>query len=111
MRLCFHELIKTKKIDNRELTLEDHKEKFTEESAEVIEALHHYITEPSKKNLINLIGEMFDVIQMLITIRQAIKRKNINYNDIELESYVEHIDKLDCRGWTTGKVFEVDINE
>lgn len=107
----FYKLIKNKEINNEKLTLEELQAKFTEEATEVIEALVFYKNEPSFRNCKALITELFDVIQMVITILCKLKSKDENYNNCLSEAYNYHSDKLVEREWEKGEVIGVLYNE
>lgn len=107
----FFRLTKNKEIDNSKLTLDELKDKFTEEATEVIEAFAHYRNEPKRKLLFNLLTELLDVIQIVITIITAIRSRDENYTDEMCNAKISHQDKLRIRGWETKGYYEVKLYE
>lgn len=94
-------LKKNKKLslDNRESCLESLKRKFHEEGNEVIEAIGEFQEEPSISNLMNLLMELFDVIQIITSIFYNLESKGvIKRGDLETVNMI-HNNKLKDREW------------
>lgn len=110
--MIFFETIANGEIDNRSLSLEDLKNKFQEECYETFEAFSFYIEDPERGKLLDLLGEMFDVIQVIIAINCKIKLRTKDYDKILKSGYMQHIDKLRRRNWTMKGIFKAgEIDE
>lgn len=116
MKLIMHVLKESKKlgINNEALTFKQISSKLTEEFTEVVEAIAKYNIDRTFKNLKDIIGETFDLIQICILIlwRCDIIAKGIEIPNLIQEVNFEHKDKLiGEREWIPQTGIEIDVKE
>lgn len=116
MKLLMHVLKKNTilGIDNETITLEEIKDKLSEEFSEVVDEIWWYSQEKSLSNLKKIVKEGFDLLQVLILLMWKCHReaKNFGKDDLIQECNFKHKDKLISeRGWIIETGIEIDIKE
>lgn len=115
MKLLFHVLKENKKlrIDNSKLDFKQIYKLLEEETLEVKEAILNYKMCPCFMSLIEIIREVYDVIQICILLLWTCNREQKLYGAVGiLENInIEHKDKLVYRGWLIETGIEVDVKE
>lgn len=102
-------------IDNATLSYDSIADKLQEESDEVIQALREYKEKRTEIKLRELIGEIFDVIQICILLLwrcHGIAFYKFQSDSMIQEENIKHKDKLISeRGWQPLTDIEIDIKE
>lgn len=100
-------------IDNEKATDDEIRQKFIEEATETVEAFYYFYDDPKVKNLINLLGEVMDLIQVSINIirrcKKISKNNGIDYTECVSEAYIKHNEKRIARGWELDEREEFEI--
>lgn len=80
-------------------------EKLQEETGEVIEEIRALQLQPHKKQAIRVLGEVLDVLQVLVgIIEDTTEHHDVKLKDVELE----HVEKLYRRGWSFRKMIRIE---
>lgn len=115
MKLLFHILKENKKlgIDNSKLELKQIYKLLEEEVLEVKEAINNYIMAPGYYAMIEIVREVYDVIQICILLLWTInnEQKKWGAKNILEDINIEHKDKLAYREWIIETGIEVDVKE
>lgn len=115
MKLLFHVLKENKKleIDNGKLDFNQIYKLLEEETLEVKEAILNYKMCASFISLIEIIREVYDVIQICILLLWTCNREQKLYGskNILQDINIEHKDKLAYREWIIATGIEVDVKE
>lgn len=100
-------------IDNENISFKEINQKLTEEFTEVSKAIVNYSYDKTKANLIEIIREVFDLIQIcILTLFKCHKiSEELEDNDLIQKINIEHKDKLSEKGWIPLTGIEIDVKE
>ncbi|MEG3040880.1 MAG: hypothetical protein RR891_02675 [Clostridium sp.] len=115
MKLIMHILKSNPRlsIDNEKLSFNDILDKLKEEYIEVVEATYTYSKVRSTSKLKELVGEIFDLIQVCILLlwKCNIQAVTLDNNELIKDVNIDHKDKLIDRGWIIKTGIEIDVKE
>lgn len=113
LKLLFHILKENKKlnIDNRKLDFKEIYNLLEEETLEVKEAIENYGHCPCYISLIEIVREIYDVIQISILLLWTCNREQKKYGSktIVQDINIEHKNKIAYREWIIETGIEVDV--